>query len=120
MAAEKVFMTSEKVRALLEQFQKDIPENKVLVLRRMLENSSDDCFESVSTLKLKNPTTTLLLSIFLGWLGVDRFYIGDIGVGVCKLLFGWLTLLIWPFVDIFCSYKKAKEHNFNKLTTAIF
>ncbi len=120
MATEKVFMSSEKVSALVEQFQKDIPENKVLVLRRMLENSSAECFESVSTLKLKSPTTTLLLSIFLGGLGVDRFYIGDVGVGVCKLLFGWLTLFIWPFVDIFCSYKKAKERNFNNLTVAIF
>ena len=120
MATEKVFMSSQKVASLVEQFQKDIPENKVLVLRRMLENSSDDCFDSVSAIKLKSPTVTLLLSIFLGWLGVDRFYIGDIGIGVCKLLFGWLTVLIWPFIDIFCSYKKAKERNFNKLTATIF
>lgn len=120
MSPEKVFMSSEKVASLLEQFKSDIPENKVLVLRRMLENASDDCFESVSSLKLKSPTVTLILSIFLGWCGADRFYVGDIGLGVCKLLFGWLTGLLWPFIDIFCSFKKAKERNFNQLTTAIF
>ena len=40
-----------------------------------------------------------LLSFFLGGLGVDRFYLGNIGMGVAKLLVGWLTLGIWPLVD---------------------
>jgi TM2 domain-containing membrane protein YozV len=42
----------------------------------------------------------LLLSVFLGTLGVDRFYVGHIGLGVLKLItcggFG-----IWALIDIF-------------------
>jgi TM2 domain-containing membrane protein YozV len=42
---------------------------------------------------------TLLLSIFFGGFGVDRFYVGKVGTGVLKLLtiggFG-----IWYLVDI--------------------
>ena len=48
----------------------------------------------------KDPTAALLLSIFLGVLGVDRFYIGDIGLGVAKLLTGG-GFFIWVIIDWF-------------------
>ena len=47
----------------------------------------------------KDWTTLLILSLLLGWLGVDRFYAGHIGLGVLKLL----TLGgcgIWALIDI--------------------
>jgi hypothetical protein len=47
----------------------------------------------------KSRTVASILGFFLGGLGVDRFYLGNIGMGVAKLLVGWLTLGIWPLVD---------------------
>ncbi|CAN5133796.1 hypothetical protein BH09ACT5_BH09ACT5_13280 [soil metagenome] len=47
----------------------------------------------------KSRTVASILGFFLGGLGVDRFYLGNIGLGVAKLLVGWLTLGIWPLVD---------------------
>lgn len=48
---------------------------------------------------MKSKLTALLLSIFLGELGIDRFYLGKIGTGILKLItaggFG-----IWWLVDI--------------------
>lgn len=40
-----------------------------------------------------------LLEIFLGPLGAGRFYTGHYGLAVCQLLFGWMTLFIWPLID---------------------
>lgn len=51
-------------------------------------------------------STTLLLSLFLGWLGVDRFYLGQGVVGFFKLItlggFG-----IWYLIDIFIIASKS-------------
>ncbi len=47
----------------------------------------------------KSRTVASILGFFLGGLGVDRFYLGNIGMGVAKLLLGWLTLGIWPLID---------------------
>ncbi len=47
----------------------------------------------------RNHLTALLLSIFLGWLGIDRFYVNHIGLGLLKLFtFGGLG--VWWLIDI--------------------
>jgi TM2 domain-containing membrane protein YozV len=55
--------------------------------------------ETSVTTSDKDWTTTLLLSILLGALGVDRFYTGHMGLGVLKLLTGG-GLGIWWLIDI--------------------
>ena len=46
----------------------------------------------------KSFVTALLLSFFLGALGVVRFYLGYVGLGIVKLLtFGGLG--IWALID---------------------
>lgn len=47
----------------------------------------------------KNKLTAILLSIFTGGLGIDRFYLGYTGLGVAKLLTcGGLG--IWALIDL--------------------
>lgn len=48
----------------------------------------------------KNYLVALLLSVFLGGLGIDRFYLGHIGLGVAKLLLTWATFGIWWLIDV--------------------
>jgi len=65
----------------------------------------------VQTLQLKDPTISLIISILVGALGIDRFLIGDIGLGIAKLLTcGGLG--IWAIVDWFLIMGRTKEKNF--------
>jgi len=63
----------------------------------------------------KNWLVALLLSIFLGNLGIDRFYLGYIGLGILKLL----TLGgcgIWWLIDlILIASNKMKDSKGNPL-----
>ena len=80
------------------------------MLRQSLENCDENVFISLQAVELKDPTIMLLISIFVGNLGIDRFMLGDIGMGVLKLLTagccGILTIIDW-----FTVMKRTKEKN---------
>jgi len=59
----------------------------------------------------KDTTIALVLSIFLGEFGVDRFYLGQIGLGFAKLFLVWLTLFIWWFIDLFLIIEATRKTN---------
>lgn len=94
--------------------QKYFPEEKIALLKEKLEEAPDEKLTSISSIKMYDPTTILLVSIFLGSLGIDRFMLGEIGMGVLKLLTlgccGILTIVDW-----FTVSKKAKEKNFTNV-----
>jgi TM2 domain-containing membrane protein YozV len=48
---------------------------------------------------MKSKTTALILSILVGGLGVDRFYLGYTGMGILKLLTGGCLGILW-IIDI--------------------
>ena len=79
-------------------------------LKKGLSNEERMQFDMQMSAQRKSPTTALILSIFLGGLGIDRFYIGDIGLGVGKLLtLGGLG--IWALVDWFLIMRATRRRN---------
>jgi len=67
-------------------------------------------FVSRLTTRIKNPTVLLGVSIFLGTYGVDRFMLGQIPLGIIKLLtvggFG-----IWTIIDWFTVGGRTRDLN---------
>ena len=49
---------------------------------------------------MKKKTTALILSIFLGELGIDRFYLGYTGMGILKLCTAGCFGILW-IIDIY-------------------
>ena len=94
--------------------QKYFPEGKIVYLKDKLRTMDDEKFSLISTIEMKDPTTILLVSIFLGVLGIDRFMLGDTGMGILKLLTGGCCGIL-TIIDWFSVAKKAKEVNFNKV-----
>ena len=59
-------------------------------------------------------------TFLVGGLGVDRFLRGQIGLGVCKLLFSWLTLGIWELVDWIIAMIKAYGYDYGDVENITF
>ena len=112
-------MDHSKVDEIFVAYEKMIKDDKKLIFRNALKEADDSKYNMVNSVDLLSPTRTLLISIFLGGLGIDRFFVGDIGLGFAKLFFNWLTLGIWGVIDIFVCYQRAKDKNFLKLMLAL-
>jgi len=79
-------------------------------IRERLLSLDESKWAMVQTTQFKDPTTSLIISLLAGGLGIDRFYIGDTGLGVAKLL----TLGgcgIWTIVDWFTIQGNTKKKN---------
>ena len=111
-------MDQNKVDMYIMTNQKYFPAEKIMYIKEKLASMDENKFAMISTIEMKDPTTILLVSIFLGGLGIDRFMLGDIGMGILKLLTcgvcGILTIIDW-----FTVSKKTKELNFNNVMTML-
>ena len=111
-------MEQQKIDLFFMSNQKYFPSEKIKYLKEKLKTMDDDQFLSLSALEFKDPTTILIVSIFLGTFGVDRFMLGDTGMGILKFLTcgacGVLTIIDW-----FTLPKKAKDINFNNVISLL-
>ncbi len=114
---EKI-MEQQKVDWFIMTNKKYFPNEKIFYLRERLEAMSEDKYTMLSSMELKDPTTFLLVSLFIGSWGVDRFMLGDTGMGILKLLTGGCCGIL-TIVDWFTIQKKVKEDNFNRVMALV-
>jgi len=107
-------MDQQKVDMYLIANQKYFPPDKIMYVKEKLQSLPDDKFLMVTSVDLKDPTTMIIISIFLGVFGVDRFMLGDIGMGVLKLLTGGLCGIL-TIIDWCTIMKKTRELNFTNI-----
>ncbi len=110
-------MDSNKVDMFLMTNAKFFEGHQIPMIRESLLKLDDSKFILLQTLNLKDPTTILIVSILAGVLGIDRFMLGDTGLGVAKLLTCG-GLYVWAIVDLFMVMGRAREVNFESLVKA--
>lgn len=141
-------MEVQKVDIFIATNQNKFPQEKIPFLREKLLQCDENQWNQLSIIQLKDPTTALILSLFLGWCGVDRFYIGNTGLGVGKLSYfiasslfvfiinviigiitagiglgvSWIALPIcniWQFIDFFLIMQATRNENVRRFNSII-
>lgn len=112
-------MDSQKVDLFCMTNNKFFESYQVPHIRQKLLNADESKWDIIQTLQFKDPTTCLIISILGGSLGIDRFYLGDTGLGVAKLITcGGLG--IWTIIDLFLIMGAAREKNISKLQQVLY
>ena len=87
--------------------------HKIDKIRSDLAKLNNSEWEDLLSIEFKDPIIVLIVSFLVGTLGIDRFMIGSIGIGLGKLLtFGGFG--VWAVVDWFFIQKATKRSNLQK------
>ncbi|MBI3235191.1 MAG: TM2 domain-containing protein [Bacteroidetes bacterium] len=112
-------MDAQKVDMFIMTNAKFFESHQVNAIRERLLTMDDSKWSMISTIQFKDPTTSLIVSLLAGSLGIDRFMIGDTGMGVGKLVtcggFG-----IWAVIDWFMIQAATREKNMQKINQMLF
>ena len=102
-------MEISEANQLLALYGNRLPIESIEMIRNRL-SEMDYNIASIRMAQFKDPTMALILSVVVGSLGVDRFYIGDVGMGVGKILTCG-GAYIWWLLDIFMIQDATKRKN---------
>ena len=107
-------MESQKVDMFILTNARYFESHQVPVIRDRLLTMDESKWSIIQTMQFKDPVLSLVISILGGSFGIDRFVIGDTGLGVGKLLTcGGLG--IWTIVDWFLIMPATRAKNLEKL-----
>jgi TM2 domain-containing membrane protein YozV len=112
-------MDAQKVDMFIMANSKYFEGYQLAQIRERLLQMDDAKWALVQTMQFKDPTLSLIVSLLVGTLGIDRFLIGDTGLGVGKLLTcGGLG--IWAIIDWFLIMGATREKNMEKIQQMLY
>lgn len=89
-------------------------DRELMELAGSLDEGERHKFITLVQRETQNPVVNFGWNVWLGWLGIDRFVVGDILLGVLKLItiggFG-----IWQIVDCFLIGNRTRTKNIEKV-----
>lgn len=106
------------ISTFIAENQKRFYPADLIMLKDDLMTMSDTKLFTLATTNFKDPTISLVLSVLLGELGADRFYIGNPGLGVLKLITGG-GFGIWWIIDMCIIMDKTKKANRKELAETL-
>ncbi len=112
-------MDAQKVDMFIMSNGKFFESHQMNMIREKLISLDDSKWAMLSSVQFKDPSTSLIISILAGSLGIDRFMLGDTGLGVGKLLTcGGLG--IWTIIDWFQIQTATREKNMQKIQQFLY
>ena len=112
-------MESNKVDMFIMSKGKYFEGHNLPYIRERLLAVDDSRWFVIQTLQFRDPTIMLIISVLVGALGIDRFMIGQTGLGLAKLLTcGGLG--IWTIIDWFLIMGTTKEKNTETLRQYLY
>jgi TM2 domain-containing membrane protein YozV len=112
-------MEAQKVDMFIMSNSKFFESSQLLQIRERLLQLDDSKWTAVQMVQLKDPTTLLIVSLLAGAAGIDRFMLGDTGMGVAKLLTcGGAG--VWALIDLFRIQGATRQKNFEKIQKVLY
>ena len=112
-------MEAQKVDMFMMMNGKYFESHHLNAVREKLLTLDESKWGLVQTIQFKDPTTSLIVSLLAGHFGIDRFMIGDTGMGVGKLLTcGGMG--IWTIIDFFLIMGATREKNMEAFQNTLY
>lgn len=108
-------MDSNNVTIFMAQHGDKFPAVSMPIIKKKLDEADEQKFFFIGTQEYRSPVMIIIVSLLCGTLGIDRFLLGQTGLGIAKLLtcggFGF-----WTIIDWFLVMNATRESNFEKFT----
>ena len=103
-------MNAEKVDMFMMRNADKFPQMELPNLRQRLLALDESQWSGLCDLQFKDPKIVLLISLFFGSIGADRFYLGQYELGILKIITAG-GIFLWTIIDWFLIQDAAREKN---------